>query len=285
MSEESEKRTLTPHILIIGAVVIVILAVLFWPSGDDTDDVSQQPEVTEPEMQMPDEPEVIEPAPAPSTVELDPDAEAQPMPETPEIEPEPLDTSDVAIKEALAEVSQENKDEVNRILVNEALLQRFVVSVTNLADDKMAPNHQLVTPPEQPFRTYTQADKEWIDAASYKRYTPYVNMLESFDNEALLNLYDTYKGDIQKKYAEIGDPDQPFNDVMVDAINQLLDTPEVPMPVEVYTDSVAYKFADPKLESLSEPQKQLLRTGPDNMRRIKAKLREIKAVLQENGYQ
>lgn len=285
MSEESEKRTLTPHILIIGAVVIVILAVLFWPSEDDTDDMAQQPEVTEPEMPMPDEPEVIEPAPAPSTVELDPDAETQPMPETPEIEPEPLDTSDVAIKEALAEVSQENKDEVNRILVNEALLQRFVVSVTNLADDKMAPNHQLVTPPEQPFRTYTQADKEWIDAASYKRYTPYVNMLESFDNEALLNLYDTYKGDIQKKYAEIGDPDQPFNEVMVDAINQLLDTPEVPMPVEVYTDSVAYKFADPKLESLSEPQKQLLRTGPDNMRRIKAKLREIKAVLQENGYQ
>ncbi len=285
MSEESEKRTLTPHVLIIGAVVIVILAVLFWPSGDDSDEVAQQPEVTEPEMPMPDEPEVIEPEPAPSTVELDPDAETQPMPDTPAPEPEPLDTSDIAIKEALAEVSQENSEEVNRILVNEALLQRFVVSVTNLADDKMAPNHQLVTPPEQPFRTYTQADKEWIDAASYKRYTPYVNMLESFDNEALLDLYDTYKGDIQKKYAEIGDPDQPFNEVMVDAINQLLDTPEVPMPVEVYTDSVAYKFADPKLESLSAPQKQLLRTGPDNMRRIKAKLREIKAVLEENGYQ
>ena len=51
------------------------------------------------------------------------------------------------------------------------------------------------------------------------------------------------------------------------------------MPVEVYTDSVMYKYADERLESLSDPQKQLLRTGPDNMRRIKAKLRELKDSL------
>merc|ERR1712108_18824 len=104
------------------------------------------------------------------------------------------------------------------------LLQRFVVSVTNLANEEMAPNHQLLTPPEQPFRTYTQADKEWIDAASYKRYTPYVDMLESFNNEALLNLYAMYKGDIQAKYAEIGeDPDEPFDQKLIEAIDELLD--------------------------------------------------------------
>jgi hypothetical protein len=31
---------------------------------------------------------------------------------------------------------------------------------------------------------------------------------------------------------------------------------------------------------LAAPQKQLLRTGPENMRRIKAKLREIKQILE-----
>jgi hypothetical protein len=130
---------------------------------------------------------------------------------------------------------------------------------------------------------YSQAGKQWIDAASYKRYTPYVNMLESFDNEGLLNVYAMYKDDIQAKYAEIGDPDKDFNTVLLDAIDQLLDTPEVPVPVEVYTDSVAYKYADERLENLNEPQKQLLRTGPDNMRRIKAKLRELKALVEERG--
>ena len=169
------------------------------------------------------------------------------------------------------------------MLVDEGLIQRFVVSVTNLANDEMAPNHQLLTPPEQSFRVYSQAGKQWIDAASYKRYTPYVDMLESFNNEALLNIYGIYKGDIQAKYAEIGNPDQDFNSVLLEAIDQLLDTPEVPVPVEVYTDSVAYKYADDRLENLSEPQKQLLRTGPDNMRRIKAKLRELKVLVEERG--
>jgi hypothetical protein len=42
---------------------------------------------------------------------------------------------------------------------------------------------------------------------------------------------------------------------------------------------VMFKFADPQLEGLAAAQKQLLRTGPDNMRRIKAKLREIKEAL------
>ena len=285
MSEAPEKRTLAPHLIIIGVIVIVILAVLFWPSDEEPEEVMvEEPTVTQPDNTMLDEPEVIEPEPAPSTVELDPEAEVDPMPETPEPEPEPLDTSDPAIKASLQEISEANASEANRLLVNEALLQRFVVSVTNLADEEMAPNHQLVTPPEQPFRTYTQADKEWIDAASYKRYTPYVDMLESFNNDALLNLYNAYKGDIQAKYAEIGeDPDAPFDQKLIEAIDQLLDTPEVPVPVEVYTDSVAYKYADPRLENLSAPQKQLLRTGPDNMRRIKAKLREIQDMLQENG--
>ena len=147
----------------------------------------------------------------------------------------------------------------------------------------MAPNHQLLTPPEQNFRVYSQADKQWIDAASYKRYTPYVNVLESFDNEALLTVYQSYKDDIQAKYAEIGDPDKDFNSVLLSAIDELLDTPEVPVPVEVYSDSVMYKYTDERLENLDGPQKQLLRTGPDNMRRIKAKLREIKALIEQNG--
>lgn len=285
MSEETEKKSVTPHILIIGAIVVLILAVIFWPSDDEPTPVQerveqQQPEQTEPET------EEFESAPEPEPVEIEPDAEPEPMPEPePTPEPEPLDVSDDAVRASLAEISASNKDEVNRILMNEAVLQRFVVAVTNVANDELATNYRLVAPPDQSFRVYNQAGKKWVDAASYKRYTPYVDMLESFENEALLDLFETYKGDIQQKYSEIGDPDRDFESVMVDAIDQLLDTPEVPMPVEVYTDSVAYKYADERLENLSSPQKQLLRTGPDNMRRIKAKLRELKALLEENGSQ
>ena len=284
MNESSEKRTLGPHFLIIGVIIVVILALVFWPSKEE-EPVAPEPEVIQPDAEAPVEevPDVFETKPAPPPLELEEPDEVPPMPEPVEPDPEPLDVSDPAIKSSLLDISTATDDSVNRMIVNEGLLQRFVVSVTNLANDEMAPNHQLLTPPEQTFRVYSQAGKQWIDAASYKRYTPYVNMLESFESEALLGMYDIYKGDIQDKYAEIGDSDKNFNEVVLDAIDQLLDTPEVPVPVEVYTDSVTYKYTDPRLENLNEPQKQLLRTGPDNMRRIKAKLREIKVLLEENG--
>ncbi len=284
MSESSEKKSLGPHFIIVGILLIVILAVVFWPSEDEPETViNPEPEVTEPEVTPSEEPEIFEPSqPAPS-VELEEKDEVEPLPEPVEPDPEPLDTSDPAVKASLIESSSADEETVNRMLVNEGLIQRFVVSVTNLANDEMAPNHQLLTPPEQNFRVYSQAGKQWIDAASYKRYTPYVDMLESFNNEALLNIYGIYKADIQAKFSEIGNPNEDFNEVLLQAIDQLLDTPEVPVPVEVYTDSVAYKYADERLENLNEPQKQLLRTGPDNMRRIKAKLRELKLMVEERG--
>lgn len=282
MSESSEKKSLGPHFIIVGIILIIILAVVFWPSDEQPEPVTApEPEVTEPEVTPPQEPEVFEPVQPAPTVELEEKDEVEPLPEP--VEPEPIDTSDPAVKSSLIDSSSADEETVNRMLVDEGLIQRFVVSVTNLANDEMAPNHQLLTPPEQNFRVYSQAGKQWIDAASYKRYTPYVDMLESFNNEALLNIYGIYKDDIQAKYAEIGSPDQDFNKVLLEAIDQLLDTPEVPVPVEVYTDSVAYKYADDRLESLNEPQKQLLRTGPDNMRRIKAKLRELKVLVEERG--
>ena len=284
MSESSEKKSLGPHFIIVGILLIVILAIVFWPSEDEPEPaVTPETEVTEPEITEPQEPEVFEPAQPAPTVELEEKDEVEPLPESVESAPEPLDTSDPAVKASLIESSSADEATVNRMLVNEGLIQRFVVSVTNLANDEMAPNHQLLTPPEQNFRVYSQASKQWIDAASYKRYTPYVDMLESFDNDALLNIYGIYKGDIQAKFSEIGNPDEDFNQVLLEAIDQLLDTPEVPVPVEVYTDSVAYKYADERLENLNEPQKQLLRTGPDNMRRIKAKLRELKVLVEERG--
>ena len=266
MSETSEKRTLVPHFLIIGVIIVIILAIVFWPSEDESP-VAPEPEVIQPELEVPEEPEVFETRPTPPPVELEEKDEVEPLPEPEPTEPEPLDVSDPAIKASLRDISTANDNSVNRMLVNEGLLQRFVVTVTNLANDEMAPNHQLLNPPEQSFRVYSQAGKQWIDAASYKRYTPYVDMLESFDNQALLSVYNLYK------------------DVLLMAIDELLDTPEVPVPVEVYTDSVAYKYADSRLENLNEPQKQLLRTGPDNMRRIKAKLRELKTLIQADGSQ
>jgi len=290
MSDGVEQKTrLIPHIVLAVIFIAIIAVVLLWPASEQlpekpiTQPVELPPTIEQPvqEETAVEEPSAFVPVPMPEEVVLEP--VETPKPQEP-VEPEPIaiiDTSDAAIKSALLTIA--NTPVVGRLLVNDSLLQRFVVTVTNLADSDSAPNFQLLAPPEQPFRIYQQADKEWIDAASYKRYTSYVDALETLENDQLLDLYDTYLPDIQEIYAEIGNPSTPFSEVFVEALDELLDTPEIPTPVEVYSDSVMYKFKDERFENLSLPQKQLLRMGPDNMRRVKAKLRELKQALKDGS--
>ena len=61
-------------------------------------------------------------------------------------------------------------------------------------------------------------------------------------------------------------------------VTELLETPVIDGSIALESKSVAYEFADPRLQSLSA-QRQFLRMGPRNMRLIQAKLREIAPVL------
>jgi hypothetical protein len=97
----------------------------------------------------------------------------------------------------------------------------------------------------------------------------------------LIEIMNTYRPTLEAKFAEISAPNTTFNSALIKAIDELLDTPIVPLPIEVYSDSVMFKFKDDKLESLSAPQKQLIRTGPENTRRIKDVLRNLQDALKE----
>jgi hypothetical protein len=59
----------------------------------------------------------------------------------------------------------------------------------------------------------------------------------------------------------------------------VLATPEIEEPIALTRKSVMYKYADPQLEQLTPMQKQLLRMGPDNIRRIKEQARALRAGL------
>lgn len=273
MSEDT-KKSLVPHFTIGAIVLAIILAVFFWPTEPI---VEPEPQVIAPiiepvvESTPVFEPEVVEPEPYEPEPQFVEPVVAEPIVE------EPLDISDGAVKTKLLTLS--DYDAFARLLIDESLLQRFVVMTNSLAEENLTASHRVLSNPEKSFRTYRQADKDWIDPASYKRYAPYIEVFESIQTESLIQLYQEYKPTIEDIFAEISSPNDSFEEKLADAIDVLLDTPEVPVPVEVFTDSVMFKFADEQLESLSAPQKQLLRTGPENMRRLKAKLREIKDAL------
>ncbi|GAA0855068.1 DUF3014 domain-containing protein [Aliiglaciecola litoralis] len=280
MTEETQAKSLTPHIIITVIVVIVVIIAYFGFSKGDEQEQSNLPTAVEETIAEPMPESEFDLTDEYATEDNAPVIEEPVIIDMPEPQPvpEPLDTSDATIKTSLLNIA--NYEAAAKLLVNDDLLRRFVVLTQNIANKSTANNHQVVVEPEEDFKVYNQAGQTFIDAASFKRYTPYVETLTSMETDALVSMLETYKPAMQDIYAEIGDPQDDFKFVMMDAINHLLDTPEVPVPIEVHTDSVMFKFKDERLENLSSPQKQLLRTGPENMRRIKAKLRDIKQAIQ-----
>lgn len=63
------------------------------------------------------------------------------------------------------------------------------------------------------------------------------------------------------------------------AIDNLLAAPSPADPVGLVQPKVLYTYADPALETRSSGQKILMRMGKANAERVKAKLREIRALV------
>ncbi|HEX5792568.1 MAG TPA: DUF3014 domain-containing protein, partial [Rheinheimera sp.] len=118
-----------------------------------------------------------------------------------------------------------------------------------------------------------------LDETSFKRYEPYIQLLESVEPAQLVQLFNRYEPLLQQAYAELGYPDQLFRNKVIAAIDELLATPEVTYPLELERPAVVYTFADPAIEQLPAAQKQMIRLGPDNQKKIKALLQRYRSAL------
>ena len=285
----SQMAQMKPYIIAAGVLIVILLVAFLWPKSEQDQPLTSIPVAVEPVLpavdeltdpdgseNMPPEPDVFEGTREIQSLEIEAGQDIEPLPEI--VIAEPLDESDGAVKNAF--MTMATSPLVGKYLINEGLLQKFVINVNSIANQEMSPNHSLVVAPEEEFRVYQQADREWIDTSSYKRYNTYIDALESMDTDDLIKLMDTYRGTLEDKFAEISPPNTSFNSALLKAIDELLNTPIIPLPIEVYSDSVMFKFKDEQIEALSGPQKQLIRTGPENTRRIKDILRDLQDALQ-----
>ncbi|GEM_PF-503474 len=297
--QQSQLQQMTPYIAIAGILLLVLIVIFYWPSSSESeplpqpialDDESSIEASQEQELSVIQESveENIEDeyTPLPSLQEVVIGEQSLPSGEVEDATPitivdsdidEPLDISDSAVITALQPVF--SSPALTRMLVSEGLLQKFVINVNDLANGKSSPRNELVVPPKDTFSVYQQAGNTYVDPSSFRRYAPYVSVLETVDAESLVALYEDYRDDIETRFEEISRPGEQFDDALILAIDTLLATPTLSAPYEVYSDSVMYKFKDPIIEDLPEPQKQFLRMGPDNMNRVKAVLRQVRSEL------
>jgi hypothetical protein len=199
-----------------------------------------------------------------------------------------LDQSDSVVARGLTELV--GAKSVLAMLQTDAFVRRVVATVDNLGRAHAAPRLWPVMPSGGKFSVRRVDNADVIAADNSARYAPFVSFVESVDTRRAVALYVSLYPLFQQAYQELGYPKGYFNDRLVAVIDQLLATPEPVGPLAVHLTEVKgpiasdrpwvrYEFADPALEALPAGSKMLLRTGPENARRLKAKLAELRSAI------
>lgn len=278
-STDRSRRGLVSIVAAVLLLILLIVVVLWWRSEPEPEPVRQPvPERVEPRPQPEPQPEP-EPEPVP-----EPEPQPAPVIETDEppqlVEPEqPLPELDDSTAPLLAELDQQDIN--TRPVQSEHLIRDVVIFVHNLSDGEVIRESATVAGPDARFATQVVDEQLYIDERSYQRYDELVDWFVSIDSEVLVNLFVVYQPLFEQAFDEIAHPDETFAEQVIGAVDVLLQTPEPEGLLALQDDRVMYTFADPDLEDLPAAQKQMLRLGLDNQRRVKSKLREIRALLED----
>ena len=188
-----------------------------------------------------------------------------------------LGESDPAVREFAAALST-NPDFAKWLLTKD-LVRKFVVSVDNVANGLSPKPHIDFFAPEGAFRVVRTKEGVTVDAAAYARYGLVTRIALSLDATAAARLYRAVKPLVKEAYDELGYPGVDFDDTLVRAMGELLETPVVEGRIKLEKKILSYAMTDATLEALSPAQKQLLRLGPDGVRAVHGKIKELAAAL------
>lgn len=281
---------------ILGAIVVIALAALAWWWWGQR----QAPLVgtEQPPASAPAAPGTSEAAGAPGPAAPGEAGEPATAATEPEIEhpvPAPEDAAPMAsgdIAGALADWL--GRQQADAFLQTDEFARRFVATVDNLGRSYAPASLWPVNPTSGRFTVQAQDHGTVIAADNASRYTPLVSLAEAIDVPRAVTLYVRMYPLLQRAYEELGFPKAYFNDRLIQVIDLLLASPEPEAPIAVRLVEVKgpepslrpwvrYEFADPALESLAAGQKIMVRVGAAHERRLKARLRALRAELVARG--
>ncbi len=221
---------------------------------------------------------------------------APPVEQVQEEQPAQVPAEEPVIEEEVPELIQVELDESDDIVRNKAqglsthpeaaswlmskdLIRKFVGAVDNIANG-LSPRSQIdFFTLEENFKIIEKDGLYYVDHEGYDRYNLVGDVFSSLDSEGWVQLYEQSTLLIQEAYTDLGYPGEDFDKTLTAAIVELLKAPVVEGDILLEAKVISYAIADPALEKLSEAQKHLIRMGPENVRKIQAKLREIGLAL------
>lgn len=201
-------------------------------------------------------------------IESEPEALPVPLPE--------LNESDLEITQALADIV--GAGPLAEYLVIDQIISRVVASIDSLTSRQIPVHINPVRPAGDKFLVETEGDRLVLSAQNFARYDAYVALLQNMDTDSVMKFYRRYAPLFQQAWEENGGAGS-FNDRLLEVLDNLLSTPDVPGPVYLTKPEAVYLFEDPELEALTAGQKVLVRMGQENAATVKQKLMEIRSKL------
>jgi hypothetical protein len=253
-----------PMIMVAAVVVAAGLGVAYYLHSRSTQ-VANAPPAMEPLPPEPAESAIEHPVPKAT----DESAAKAPLPA--------LSDSDPAMRDALGGVV--GSSAVMQFLIPDNIIRHVVVTIDNLPRQKVPVERRPTVTVAGTFLANGDELHATLDPQNFARYEPMVGVVGNIDMKKLAEVYLHFYPLFQHVYQDLGYPNGYFNDRLVQVIDSLLATPQPAGPIELTRPNVMYIFADPTLEARPAGQKLLLRMGPENAAKIKAKLTELRAII------
>src|SRR5581483_1757713 len=207
-----------------------------------------------------------------------PSTAPRPLGGTPEaIDVPPLDQTDGLVRQLVRALSTAGG--VETWLAGTGLIRNFVAVTVNLQEGASPAKLLSRLRPARPFAVVERNGRESIDPRSYQRYDGITDAIVSLDPARVARVYATLKPRIEEAYRDLGFTDHPFDRALQTSLVTLVRTPIPDGAPIVARRGVRYVYVDERFEDLTAAQKQLLRVGPANVRRIDEWLRRLADAL------
>jgi len=275
---EQQKSSLAPYLLFSIALLVVIIGVYWWVNSSDvpnSDPVNEViPVATVPANEQQPQPEPEETTPV-EIVTAEPTPIAPPSVPTPE--PVALNESDAPFRSEVANLAPAHA--VADWLTPNQIIRKFAAMIDGASRGELLfKNRPVVGGVEGSFISDDTTGEIVLSAENYARYDTLISAFEYVNEADAVELYRFWSPRLEQAYGELG-IEGSFHSALITAIDNLLAAPSVEGKIVLVRPSVYFQFADPELEARSDLEKFIIRIGPANAERLKAKLRSLRDAL------
>ncbi len=284
-------RSRFPFVELVLAAALIAGLVMFWFWTDEKKPVAtvvQVPPVAIPTAPTelpatPDIPQRIEAVTVVVPEGAAVDAEGGIVTEQPE-QPEPASATpltpqdgDELLRRQLSAAGA--KSILLKLLSNEQPLEVSAALIDGLGRGDILRKFLPISKHSEPFSVIVEGDAMYMNPNGYLRYDSFTDAIAKLDSGVLVNTFHQLRPLYEQTYGYLGLNPGDFDNAVIRILDMVLATPEIGEPIAVTPKAVVYIYADPGLESLPALQKQLLRMGPDNIRRIKQQAQTLREGL------